>query len=108
MSGVALVYTLCGSEEGARRIARTLVEERLAACANRLAPILSCFEWEGKIGEEKEYPVLFKTHADRAGAAMARIAALHSYDVPAILSWDCAGAHPPFAEWIAAQTADAA
>ena len=59
MSGVVLVYSLFGSAEQARAVARTLVEERLAACANILGPCTSIYEWQGKVEEGAEVPVLF-------------------------------------------------
>lgn len=105
MSGVVLVYSLFGSAEQARAVARTLVEERLAACANILGPCTSIYEWQGKVEEGAEVPVLFKTSADRRAALMARIAQLHDYDVPAILALPVDAAHPPFAAWVAEQLA---
>lgn len=105
MSGVVLVYSLFGSVEQARAIARTLVEERLAACANILGPCTSIYEWQGKVEEGAEVPVLFKTGIDRRDALMARIAQLHDYDVPAILALPVDAAHPPFAAWIEEQLA---
>jgi len=105
MSDMMLVYSLFGSAEQARAIVRTVVEERLAACANILGPCTSIYEWQGKVEESAEVPVLFKTGADRRDALMARIAALHDYDVPAILALSVDAAHPPFAAWIAEQLA---
>ncbi|QHD65889.1 divalent cation tolerance protein CutA [Sphingobium yanoikuyae] len=105
MSGIVLVYSLFGSAERARAVTRTLVEERLAACANILGPCTSIYEWQGKVEEGAEVPVLFKTSADRRDALMARIAQLHDYDVPAILALPVDAAHPPFAAWGAEQLA---
>ncbi len=102
--GVAIVYTLFGSAESAERIARQLVEERLAACANMLAACTSIYEWQGAIQREPEIPVLFKTAPDRRDALMARLAQLHDYEVPAILALPVEGAHGPFADWVAART----
>lgn len=105
MSGVVLVYSLFGSDGQARAIARTMVEERLAACANILAPCTSIYEWQGSQAEETEIPVLFKTSADRRDALIARIAQLHDYEVPAILALPVEAAHPPFAAWVAERVA---
>lgn len=103
MSGLAIVYTLFGDAEEARRTSRQLVEERLAACANILAPCTSVYEWEGAVREEAEHPVLFKTPRERRDALIARLKALHSYEVPAILSWD-AEATDAYRVWAAGQT----
>lgn len=99
---VALVYTLFGSVEDARRIARQLVEERLAACANIGAACTSIYEWKGAVEEATETPVLFKTSPERSAALQARIAELHGYDLPAIVAID-GKASAAFAGWVGEQ-----
>lgn len=106
MSAVALVYTLFGSREAAARIARQMVEERLAACANLLGEATSFYEWNGAMETAAEVPVLFKTAPSRRDALMARIAELHDYDVPAILALPVDAAHAAFAQWVDDQVAD--
>jgi len=106
MSGVALVYSLFGSAEAARRVAGALVEEGLCACANRLAPCTSLYRWNGAMEEAQEWPVLFKVRPDLRDRLMARLAALHDYDVPAILALPVDAAYPAFAEWVAEQGGD--
>jgi periplasmic divalent cation tolerance protein len=104
MSEIVTVYATFGSEEEARRIARTLVEEGLAACANILAPCQSIYRWKGKVEEAAEVPALFKTAAARADALIARIAELHSYDVPAAVVWPIADALADYRRWVASET----
>jgi periplasmic divalent cation tolerance protein len=104
MSGIVTVYATFPSEEEARRIARTLVEERLAACANILGACHSIYRWEGKIEETDEVAALFKTGADRADGLIARLAELHSYEVPAAVVWPIAGALGSYANWVAEQS----
>jgi periplasmic divalent cation tolerance protein len=104
MTDIALVYALFPDEASARNAACTVVSERLAACANLLAPCTSFYEWGGEMTEASEIPALFKTTATGAEALIARIAELHSYEVPAILSWAAGAAHPPFAQWVHDQT----
>lgn len=99
MSGLILVYTLFGSAEEARTVCRQLVDEKLAGCANILAPCTSIYEWKGEQREEAEVPVLFKTTAPKLEALKTRLAALHSYEIPAILSW-AAVANDGYSEWI--------
>lgn len=103
MGRIIFVYTLFESAEEARRISRQLVQERLAACANMLAPCTSIYEWEGRLSEEGEFPVLFKTALEKRDALVERIRTVHSYDVPAILSWE-AEANGAYADWIGGQT----
>ena len=100
MTAIVTVYATFGSDEEARRVARTLVEERLAACANILAPCHSIYRWRDRIEEAGEVPVLFKTTAESAEALLARIGELHSYDVPAAVVWPIAAALPEYAEWV--------
>jgi periplasmic divalent cation tolerance protein len=101
---IVTVYATFADAEEAARIARTLVEERLAACANILGPARSIYRWEGEIEDGTEVAALFKTRAEQAEALMARLAALHSYDVPAAVVWPVADALPAYAQWVAADS----
>ena len=103
-AGIVTVYAVFADADEASRIARILVEERLAACANLLGPCRSIYRWQGVIEEAEEAPVLFKTGADRADQLIARIAELHSYDVPAAVAWPVAAMHAPYSEWVKAET----
>jgi periplasmic divalent cation tolerance protein len=106
MSGIVTVYATFASAEEAQRIARTLVEERLAACANILGACRSIYRWQGTIEEAEEIAVLLKTRAGRVEALIVRLAELHSYDVPAAVVWPISSASPGYAGWVAAETAD--
>ncbi|HEX4738572.1 MAG TPA: divalent-cation tolerance protein CutA [Allosphingosinicella sp.] len=101
MTRIVTVYATFADADEAASIARTLVEERLAACANILGPCRSIYRWQGKIEDAEEIAALFKTTAEGADALIARLAELHSYDVPAAVAWPIDGAHPPYAEWVA-------
>ena len=105
MSGVALVYTLFGSAEAADRVARQLIAERLAVCANMLVAATSLYEWNGVMESTAEVPVLFKTTPSRRNALMARIAELHDYEVPAILALPVESADLAYAKWVTEQIA---
>lgn len=107
MTGIVSVYAVFADAGEAARIGRITVEERLAACVNILAPCRSIYRWRGEIAEAQEIPALFKTRADRAEALIARIAELHSHDVPAAVVWPIATALPGYAEWVLAETNDA-
>ena len=104
-TAIVSVYATFGSEEEARRIARLAVEEKLAACANVLAPCHSVYRWQGRIEEAAEVPAIFKTRADAAARLIERIGALHSYDVPAAVVWPIAEALPDYARWVAEEVA---
>ncbi len=104
MTGIVTIYATFPSAEEAQRIARTMVEERLAACANVLAGCRSIYRWEGAVEEAEEVAALFKTRAEQAQHLIARIAALHSYEVPAITVWPIGDALPAYAEWVKAES----
>ena len=97
---VVSVYAVFGSAEEAERIGRTVVEERLAACANILGPIRSIYRWEGKVQASDEVAAIFKTHHWSADALIERIAALHSYDVPCIATWPIDKILRSYADWV--------
>jgi periplasmic divalent cation tolerance protein len=105
MTGIVTVYATFPSDEEARRIGRTCVEEKLAACINILGPLRSIYRWQGKIEEAAEVAGLLKTRADLADPLIARIAALHSYDVPAAVAWPIAAALGDYAAWVIEETA---
>lgn len=104
MSGIVTVYVTFPSEEEARRIARILVEERQAACANILGACHSIYHWQGRIEESAEAAALFKTRADLAASLIDRLTELHSYELPAAVVWPIANPLGPFAEWVHSET----
>ncbi len=104
MSAIVTVYAVFAGEEEARRIGRLCVEERLAACVNILGPVHSIYRWQGAIEEAGEVAALFKTRAETAEALIARIAALHSYDVPAAVAWPITEAPGDYSEWVTNET----
>jgi len=105
VSQIVTVYAVFADRDEAERIARMVVEERLAACANLLGGCRSIYRWQGKVEEAEEVPVLFKTGAEVAQRLIARIAELHSYDVPAAVVWPIADALGDYADWVKAETA---
>ncbi|HEX5183779.1 MAG TPA: divalent-cation tolerance protein CutA [Allosphingosinicella sp.] len=104
MSRIATVYATFGNADEAASIARTLVEERLAACANILGPCRSIYWWQGKVEEAEEIAALFKTTAGSADALIARLAEMHSYEVPAAVAWPIEAALPAYASWVEDET----
>jgi periplasmic divalent cation tolerance protein len=101
---VVLVYVTAGGREEALSIARTVVSERLAACANILGEITSVFRWDGEIQEDGEVSLLLKTRADRADALTARIRELHSYDCPCVVCLPVTAGNDAFLNWIHEET----
>jgi periplasmic divalent cation tolerance protein len=101
---IVTVYATFASDSEARRIARSLVAERLAACANILGPCHSIYRWQGAVEESQEVAALFKTRSGLASALIARLAELHSYEVPAAVVWPVAQALPAYASWVTDET----
>ena len=97
---VVSVYAVFASAEEAERIGRAAVEERLAACVNILGPIRSIYRWQGAIETADEVAAIFKTHHWQSDALFERIAALHSYDVPCIVTWPVDKVLSAYADWV--------
>lgn len=102
---IALIYAVFPTAGEGHDVCRKLLSERLVACANRLPMVISHFRWEGEIEAKEEHPVLFKTSPAKADAAMKRIAALHRYEVPAVIRLSTESAFPTFAQWVSSETA---
>lgn len=100
MSDVALVLVTGPAPETLESIARTLIEERLIACANVLPGVSSIYRWESSIEEAPEALVILKTTDARLEALERRIAELHPYDVPEILALDVARGHEAYLAWV--------
>ena len=97
---VVSVYAVFADIDEARRIGRVAVEERLAACVNILGAVHSIYRWENAIETADEVAATFKTSEARADALIARIAALHSYDVPCITSSSVDKVLAGYAQWV--------
>ena len=99
---VVSVYAVFASAEEAERIGRGMVEERLAACVNLLGPVRSIYRWQGAVEQAEEVAAIFKTTRAQADALIARIAALHSYDLPCVAVWPIDKLLADYADWVEA------
>jgi periplasmic divalent cation tolerance protein len=99
---VLSVYALFANDEEAQRIGRTVVEEQLAACVNIFGPVRSIYRWQCVIETAGEVGAIMKTTQARADALIARIAALHSYDVPCIVTWPIDKVLASYSDWVEA------
>jgi periplasmic divalent cation tolerance protein len=97
---IVSVYALFANAEEAERVGRAVIEERLAACVNILGPVHSIYRWKGAIESADEVAAIFKTHHWRSDALIERIAALHSYQVPCIVSWPIDKILGRYADWV--------
>jgi periplasmic divalent cation tolerance protein len=94
-----------GSRDEAFKIARALVDEKLVACANVLGEATSIYRWQGSIEQAQEIVVIAKTRKDLAEKALARIRALHSYDVPCAVAYTMTAGLQAYLDWIHVETA---
>ncbi|MCC5943232.1 MAG: divalent-cation tolerance protein CutA [Balneolaceae bacterium] len=97
-----LVYVTAGSREEARKIGSTLVEEKLAACANIIDGMESIYRWKDAVQTEKECVLILKTSYSNVAKCTRRIKEIHSYDVPCVISINLAEqeGNPDYLEWI--------
>ena len=98
------VYMTAASAEEADRIAGDLVENRLAACVNIMAPIRSVYVWKGELCRSEEIPFIAKTDDDRFEALTARVRQLHSYETPCIVALPVNCGDEDFLSWITQST----
>jgi periplasmic divalent cation tolerance protein len=97
---VVSVYAVFANAEEAERIGRAVIEERLAACINILSPVRSIYRWRGTIETADEVAAIFKTADHRVDALITRIAGLHSYEMPCIVSWPVDKLTGAYADWV--------
>ncbi len=102
MSDVVFLYVTAPNSETAARIARALVEEKLAACVNIHGEMRSIYSWEGKVEIGLETPLIVKTTNAAAEAACDRILALHPHDEPCVaaLPVSAHGSSASFLNWV--------
>jgi periplasmic divalent cation tolerance protein len=98
MKPIAVVTTVASREE-AHRLARALVERKLAACA-QISAIESVYAWKGEIQQEPEFRILLKTTDERYELVESTIRDLHSYELPAIHAFAFEHVFPAYAAWI--------
>ena len=104
MSDPIIVLVTCGSEEEVLKIANALVESRLAACVNLVAPIRSIYRWEERMWDEKEWLLIIKTQKNRFEDLEKKIKSLHSYSVPEIVSVPIVEGSSSYLNWISENT----
>lgn len=100
-----LVLTNLPDAASAQALATLLVEGRLAACVNILAPARSVYRWQDRVETTEEIPLLIKTSAARYEVLEAAIKASHPYELPEIVAIPLAQGLPPYLAWIEAETA---
>ena len=97
-----LFYIPCPNKESAAQIARTLLEEKLVACANIVPGMESLYWWEGKIETSSECILLLKTlkTSDAENRIQKRVSELHLYEVPCVMTLPVLGINAPYKKWL--------
>ncbi len=103
MTEKIVVLSTCGSEEEAVRIAKRLVNDRLAACVNLVPGIRSFYRWEGKVEDSHEWLLIVKTSRDRFDALHMVLETAHSYELPEVLALPIVDGSPNYLEWMTAE-----
>ena len=104
MTDALLVLTTLPNAEAAGEMAKRVVEEKLAACANLFPALRSVYRWNGKVQDENEVLVLLKTRQQHYERLKSRILELHPYDVPEVLAIPVEQGHQAYLDWIARET----
>jgi periplasmic divalent cation tolerance protein len=95
-----LMISTAGSAKEARKIARNLVEGRLAACVNVIPGVASFFRWKGRLCQEKEALILVKTVNTRVKKIIDKIKEIHSYEVPEIIFFRAVKGEKKYLKWV--------
>lgn len=101
-----LVVTNLPDRDSAEKLAALLIERRLAACVNILAPCRSVYRWQGAIQHDDEHPLLIKTALDRYAELEASIRANHPYELPEIIAVSLKHGLPAYLQWVESETRD--
>ena len=95
-----IIFITASSSEEAQKIATALVEEKLVACVNIIPQIKSIYWWEGKVCQDDEVMLISKTKQSLFTTLMDRVKAMHSYEVPEIISFPISEGSPEYLHWI--------
>ena len=99
-TGVHVVLITAPDADVAASLARTLVNERLAACVNVVPHVRSFYRWEGEVRQDEEVLLVVKTGSERSQALAARVRALHPYDLPEVLALAAVGGSEEYLGWV--------
>ena len=100
-SSGAIVLTTLGADADAGSLARTLVEERLAACVNIVPGVTSVYRWQGAVSQDREQQLIIKTTNARLKALEARLRQLHPYELPEFIVLHAGGGSEAYLNWVA-------
>jgi periplasmic divalent cation tolerance protein len=100
MSDELIIFVTAPNEDEARRIAETVVEERLAACVNIINGVESIYRWQGEVARDRELLLIIKTTSGCYGALERRVKELHSYTTPEVIAFRIERGSASYLDWI--------
>ena len=106
MANARVVLTTIGTNEAAEKLARELVERRLAACVNIVGPIRSIYRWQQTVHNDQEFLLVIKTTAERAVQLRSVIKELHPYELPECIELPVEGGSEEYLAWLTAESSD--
>ncbi|GAB4861335.1 hypothetical protein Ancab_036496 [Ancistrocladus abbreviatus] len=101
-----VVYVTVRNKEAGKKLAESIVKERLAACVNRVPGIESVYEWKGEIQTDSEELLIIKTRESLLGSLTEHVKANHEYDLPEVIALPITGGNTQYLEWIKNSTRD--
>lgn len=96
----SIIYITTSNSEESEKIAKTLLKEKIVACANIIPQMNSFYWWEGKIEEDEESILILKTRKDHLDRVITRVKEIHSYDIPCILEIKVKSASSEYLKWL--------
>lgn len=100
MTDKIVVLSTCASAEEAERLARRVIDDRLAACVNVLSPVRSFYRWKGKIEDSAEWLLIIKSTRDKFDALRAALESAHTYELPEVIAIPIVEGSPNYLSWI--------
>lgn len=98
------IYCTSPTFEEAEKIAAALLDQKLIACANIMAPHTALYRWQGQVERAQEFTIIMKTSSELFEKVRKMIVGMHSYECPCIVSWPIDAGHAPFLDWIKTET----
>jgi periplasmic divalent cation tolerance protein len=100
VSGRVVALSTAGTAEDAERIARALVERRLAACVNVVPGVVSIYRWKGEVCRDGERLLVIKTRSAKLEALRETLVEIHPYELPELVALPIEGGHEPYLSWL--------
>ncbi len=101
---ISILLSSVPDEDTGARIARELLDAKLAACVNIIPKIRSIYRWKGEVRDDAEVLLIIKTQHDRVEDTIRAVKSLHPYDVPEIISIPIEAGWPDYMKWIIDET----